>query len=309
MSGSGNFQDALARAGAVALWQKPPYPPRAEAPRHWKWTEIAPLLEQSIAETDVQSAERRVLTLVAPEFGTTAAGDRVTSVTNLSANFQILMPGEVAPAHRHSMAALRFVIQGEGATTTVDGQVCQMAPGDMVLTPAWRWHEHACAGDGDKPVIWFDLLDAPLIKQLDVVEFERPDGTLSATDAAETLRFPWNEARAALLAAVPGEDGVRRHHYTRPSGLPALDLVDCHLWHLSGDQAVQIPAANSNSVCLVIEGPGESRVGDQTFLWETRDVFSVPHGNLATYRALEGDAILFVGSDREVLRRLGHNAE
>ena len=107
----------------------------------------------------------------------------VTSVTNLSANFQILMPGEVAPAHRHSMAALRFVMQGEGATTTVDGQVCQMAPGDMVLTPAWRWHEHACAGSGDKPVIWFDLLDAPLIKQLDVVEFERPDGPLNTPNS------------------------------------------------------------------------------------------------------------------------------
>ena len=92
----------------------------------------------------------------------------------------------------------------------------------------------------------------------------------------DTLRFPWNEARAALLAAMPDEDGVRRHRYTRPSGLPALDLVDCHLWHLTGDQTVQIPAANSNSICLVIEGPGESLVGDHNFLWETRDVFSVP---------------------------------
>ena len=98
---SSDFQDALGRAGVVALWQEPPYPPRAEAPRHWKWSEIAPLLARAVDETDVETAERRVLTLVAPEFGAAAEGDRVTSVTNLSANFQILMPGETAPPHRH----------------------------------------------------------------------------------------------------------------------------------------------------------------------------------------------------------------
>ena len=303
MTKGGDFQDALARAGVVALWQAPPYPPRAEAPRHWKWAEIAPLLERAVAETDVETAERRVLTLVAPEFGRDAAGNRVTSVTNLSANFQILMPGEVAPPHRHSMAALRFVVQGAGATTTVDGQLCDMALGDMILTPAWRWHEHG--NPGNEPVIWLDLLDAPLIKQLDAVTFERPDGEIAPSDAGDDLRFPWEEAHAALLATPPDLDGIRKHRYARPTDQSALDLVDCHLWRLPADECVEIAAGPTNSICLAVEGRGVSRIGDHSFLWETRDVFSVPHGNPATFQALETEAILFVGSDREVLKRLG----
>ena len=303
---SGDFQDGLRRAGVVALWQKPPYPPRAEAPRHWKWAEIEPLLRQAVEETDVETAERRVLTLVAPEFGQDQTGDRVTSVTNLSANFQILMPGETAPPHRHSMAALRFIVQGEGATTTVDDQVCAMAPGDMILTPAWRWHEHIHPGDGDEPVIWLDLLDGPLIKQLDIVAFERPGDGFAPPSSADVVEFPWGDAIAALDAAPPDTDGIRRHRYERPGGLPALDLVDCSLWRLPAGIDIRHDASLCNSVCLAVRGRGESRVGAAQFLWETNDVFSVPHGNPVTYRALEEDTVLFVGSDREIIKRLGH---
>jgi gentisate 1,2-dioxygenase len=307
MTGAGDdFADALRRAGVVALWQQPPYPPRAEAPRHWKWAEIAPLLERAVTETDVETAERRVLTLVAPEFGATDTGDRVTSVTNLSANFQILMPGEVAPAHRHSMAALRFVVQGTGATTTVDGHIYPMAPGDMILTPAWHWHEHT---GGDEPVIWLDLLDAPLIKQLDIMSFERPDGPTDRVSPTQPLRFPWDESLAALMAAPPDEDGVRRHRYQRTGGLPALDLLDCNLWLLPSDRPVNLPAVNSNSVCLAVAGRGEAQVGKENFLWETHDVFTVPHGNPSAFRALDEGTILFVGSDCEIFKRLGHSGD
>lgn len=300
---SGDFQEGLRRAGVVALWQKPPYPPRAEAPRHWKWAEIEPLLRQAVEETDVETAERRVLTLVAPEFGQDQTGDRVTSVTNLSANFQILMPGETAPPHRHSMAALRFIVQGQGATTTVDDRVCTMAPGDMILTPAWRWHEHRGGGE---PVIWLDLLDGPLIKQLDIVAFERPGQDHTPPPADDLVEFPWAAAKAALDAAAPDADGVRRHRYERPGGLSALDLVDCSLWGLPAGVEAGREASLCNHVCFVVSGRGESRVGEAHFLWETNDVFSVPHGNPATYRALEEDTVLFVGSDREIMKRLGH---
>ena len=303
---SGDFEEGLRRAGVVALWQKPPYPPRAEAPRHWKWAEIEPLLLQAVEETDVETAERRVLTLVAPEFGRDESGDRVTSVTNLSANFQILMPGEAAPPHRHSMAALRFIVRGQGATTTVDDRVCKMAPGDMVLTPAWRWHEHVHPGGVDEPVIWLDLLDGPLIRQLDIVAFERPGDGHAPPKLDDVVEFPWADAKARLDAAAPDADGIRRHRYERPGGLPALDLVDCSLWRLPAATGVSHDASLCNSICFVAQGRGESQVGDRQFLWETNDVFSVPHGNPATYRALEEDTVLFVGSDREIMKRLGH---
>lgn len=306
-----DFAAAMAEAGVVALWQKPPYPPRAEAPRHWRWRDIRPLLDRAVEETDMETAERRVLTLVAPEFGRTdaaAEGDRVTSVTNLSANFQVLLPGETAPPHRHSMGALRFVVEGQGATTSVDNTVCEMAPGDMILTPAWTWHAHANPGTG--PVIWLDLLDAPLIKQLDIAEFERPGAATGVRDrtgdVTGPLHFPLAAARRGLAAAPPDGQGRRVWRYERQGGRPALDLVDCELWGLPADKDVATPAGAENRVCLVVDGQGESRVGESVFAWEKNDVFTVPHGNGTRHRATGGDALLFVGSDREILRRLGH---
>jgi gentisate 1,2-dioxygenase len=58
------------------------------------------------------------------------------------------------------MNALRFVIEGKGASTIVDGKDCPMEEGDLVITPGWTWHEHVHRGDA--PIIWLDALDAPM---------------------------------------------------------------------------------------------------------------------------------------------------
>src|SRR5208337_15652 len=81
---------------------------------------------------------------------------------------QIVMPGEIARAHRHSAAALRFIIEGRGGYTIVNGERIPMYPGDLVLTPNWTWH----ANDTDQPMIWLDGLDVPLVQMLEANFFE-----------------------------------------------------------------------------------------------------------------------------------------
>ena len=95
------------------------------------------------------SVERRVIRLVNPGM----AESEMTSHTILL-SFQLIQPGEVAPAHRHTMSAFRFILQGHGAYTNVDGQKMVMEDGDLILTPQGCWHEHA--HEGDENMVWID---------------------------------------------------------------------------------------------------------------------------------------------------------
>lgn len=317
------YAAALRRASVSALWQRDVYPPRGERARLWRWAEMEPLLAAAVREAaDMRATERRVLTLVNQE--TFGPDDFVTTTTNLSANFQVLMPGETAPAHRHSMNALRFVVEGEGATTTVDGKLCVMAERDMILTPAWCWHEHA--NPGRQRVIWLDLLDAPLVRQLDVVRFERgrkspppplpSDGAFAAAGFVPAelpaglrhsplFRYPWDSARKALAATAPAPDGARLLRYANvAAGGPALNLLDCYLAGLAAGRATRAYRSTSNAVCFVCEGSGVSRIGDARIAWTRNDVFTLPHGHWNSHAAGDGGAVLFIGTDREILRRL-----
>ncbi len=317
------YAAALKRASVSALWQRNVYPPRGEQPRIWRWADLEPLLTRAVTEAaDMQATERRVLTLIQQDvFG---ADDYVTTTTNLSANYQVLMPGETAPCHRHTMNALRFVVEGEGAVTTVDGKACPMAGRDMILTPAWCWHEHA--NPGSQRVIWLDVLDAPLIRQLDVVQFERerkkplPPLPSDAAFAAAGLvpadvpaglrhsplfRYPWTAARAALAALAPAADGSRLLRYANvANGGPALNLVDCYLAAPAAGRPTRAYRTTSNAVCFVVEGSGASRIGDARIAWARNDLFTLPHGHWISHEAAEDGSVLFIATDREILRRL-----
>jgi gentisate 1,2-dioxygenase len=260
--------------------------------------------------------ERRVLTL------TDQDADGGTT-TNLVTALQILLPGEKARPHRHTMNALRFVIEGNGASTIVDGKDCQMEEGDLVITPGWTWHEHVHRGSA--PIIWLDALDAPLHRYLGTDAFEPGpvhDLPNMPNDAAfafpnivpelgdETpqfspiFRYPWAAARDAVRAAPKWKDGSRRVRYINPiTGGSTMPLMDCYLTQIDrGTETVRF-RTTSNAVCLVCEGHGTSRVGETTVSWDAHDVFSLPHGNWITHRANE-TATLFVVTDRDALRRL-----
>lgn len=146
-----------------------------------------------------RGAERRILRLANP-----GVPER-TSTHTISVAVQYLLPGEVAPAHRHTPSAIRFMLRGEGAYTTVEGQPCRMRPGDLVITPSMTWHDHGNAGG--EPVIWLDSLDSPLVRYLENLRMEPHAEEQQATrpDVERPIHRRWEAAHAALLerAAAP----------------------------------------------------------------------------------------------------------
>ena len=221
------------------------------------------------------------------------------------------------------MNALRFVIEGSGASTIVDGKDCPMEEGDLVITPGWTWHEHVHRGDA--PIIWLDALDAPLHRYLGTDKFEPgpvhdlpnvpddsafavpnivPELSEGATPFSPVFRYPWSDARNAVRAAPTWKDGTRRVRYINPiTGGSTMPLMDCYLVQIDkGTETVRF-RTTSNAVCLVCDGSGTTKVGEDTIAWEKKDVFSLPHGNWITHKANE-TATLFLVTDRDALRRL-----
>jgi gentisate 1,2-dioxygenase len=198
-----------------------------------------------------------------------------------------------------------------------------MEEGDLVITPGWTWHEHVHRGSA--PIIWLDALDVPLHHYLGTDAFEPgpahdlpklpadgafgfanlvPDLGDEAPAFSPVFRYPWAAARAAVAAAPTSKDGSRRVRYVNPvTGGSTMPLIDCYLIQIDqGTETVRF-RTTSNAVCLVCEGRGLSRIGDDAVRWEPRDVFSLPHGNWITHRADE-TATLFLVTDRDALRRL-----
>src|SRR5437763_13701181 len=130
-------------------------PKSTAVPYLWHWRDLRPQAIRAAELVGTAQAERRVLRLSNPNLSGVASN-------TLVANIQIVMPGEIARAHRHSGAALRLIIEGQGGYTVVNGERVPMAPGDLGLTPNCSWHDHA--NDTDAPMIWLDGLDTPLVR-------------------------------------------------------------------------------------------------------------------------------------------------
>lgn len=326
---------ALAERHAQPLWDRyhriaTREPKAPDAPMAWAWRDMLPLIERASREVTMDDAERRVLLLTHPAFG-----GRVATTTNLSGGLQTLLPGEVARAHRHSLQAIRFVMSGSGAVTNVNGHACPMAEGDLVLTPAWTWHEHVHAGT--ERMVWFDGLDLPLLSHLDSVFFEiagtdavvfdppptRPsiaptDMVLLEPDPAvtgDTARpnpycYSWSRALAALEGAPPAADGSRWLRYVdgRSHGA-VLPTLDCYLLQCAQGRSTLPTRSTSNAICVVVRGHGSSQVGDTTLAWSEHDVFTVPHWNWSSHSATSDDAVLFLMTDREFLASMGYLRE
>ncbi len=315
------IRQAWRDANVTPLWETTAHRPADTTPRayHWKWRVLRPLIDQAIEVTGMENAERRVLALTNPD----AIGGRNTT-TNLNGYLQVLMPGEsrVRP-HRHTPNALRFVLEGGGATTEVDGKRCPMAEGDLIITPGMSWHAHSHAGSA--PIVWFDALDVPLHQYLGTAVFEPgppknlPEPTDDAAFAVPNIvpelqapasyspvfRYPWAASVAALAAAPLARDGARKIRYVNPmTGGSVMALLDCSMTRIAAGTETIPYRTTSNAVGVVVEGTGTSRVGNETFAWQPKDIFSMPHGNWISHSCDSGSATLFVVSDREVLRRL-----
>jgi len=294
--------DPWTEAHVRPLWEIPQAHSDAH-PEHratlWPWRTMRPLVDRACDLASPAVAERRVLSLIAPD----AAPGQFHTITNLNAGLQIILPGEVARPHRHSMDALRFVLDGDGAVTRVDGTDAPMMRGDLVLTPGWSWHEHW--HDGDAPIVWLDVLNVHTHLNLDTFRFEPgPPRDVPAPVPGAMLRYPLAEMQRTLAGMPPGPDGSRRARYVNPlTGGPVMPLLDCWMLRLEAGVRTVPFLTSAHAICTVVSGRGTTGIGTGGVSWETNDIFTLPHDTWIAHRADETSELCIV-SDREVYRRL-----
>lgn len=321
--------------GVGQLWRHlgelfPAEPAARPVPFHWDYAALRPYALHFAETLPIEEAQRRVLMLINPGLRAEAA-----TVTGLYAGIQILLPGEQAQAHRHTSNAFRFIIEGSGAYTTVDGERVHMHPGDLLLTPGWHWHDHYHEGDG--PMMWLDGLDFPLVNYLDAGFFELypdtaqkrlvPDDVSRAQFIHGRLNpawlsphglsspignYPWAETERAfesMADRVEGSDvdGVVLE-YTNPwTGGPVMPTVSCRVHKLTPGFRGRPRRHSAGTILHVVRGEGSTLVGGQELSWRDKDILVVPPW--ATYEHRNGsateDAVLFSYSNEPVVRALG----
>jgi gentisate 1,2-dioxygenase len=325
------FHAKLPLHAVRALWRArglmKPAPERRARPHLWRYADVAPLLHEAGEVVSAAEAERRVLMLMNPGLGGEAA-----ATANLYAGLQLVLPGEVAPKHRHVAAAIRFVVEGDGAYTAVNGEKTIMRPGDLVLTPNWAWHDHG--NNTDRPMIWLDGLDIPLVNKLDVPFFENPGEERQELTRADdvsarayatsrlspawerweqryapVVNYPWLQTERVLREAMRDStgspyDGVM-FHYTNPiDGGPPLPTMGCSIQLLSAGRHTEAHQHTPSAVYHVVRGYGASIVDGQRLEWGPRDTFAVPGWATHEHVAGDEDAVLFSFTDAPVLRAL-----
>lgn len=291
---------AWSEAHVRPLWQMPLAPIGANAAHLWEWRTLEPLVREALDITSPSAVERRVLSLVGPG----AVGDEFHTTTNINAGLQILKPGESARPHRHSMNALRFIIKGTGATTTVNGKVCTMDEGDLLITLGRAWHEHQHLGD--TPIVWLDVLDVALHLYFGTDRFEPgPARDVPQQANAVAFHYPLADAIAAVRNAPRTPDGTRRFRYINPgTGGTVMPALDSYLVALDPNVDTVPFRTTANAVCAVVSGSGSTKAGNSQFSWQQWDVFSLPHGQWVEHRAQGEDTFLFLVTDRDIYRRL-----
>jgi gentisate 1,2-dioxygenase len=325
------FYDRLGPLNLSPLWEKlhnlvTAQPQSPCLPHIWHYREVRPHLMQAGGLITAMEATRRVLILENPGFP-----GQATITGSLFAGLQLILPGEVAPAHRHTQSALRFIIEGSGAYTAVDGERTTMQPGDFVITPSWTWHDHG--NDSGEPMVWLDGLDIQLVKLLgasfaegnpdETQPVSRPEGDSFAryghnllpvdwkpeVKTSPVFNYPYVRSREALAAlAKNGEPDPYHGHklrYVNPaSGESAMPTIGTFLQLLPTGFASRPYRSTDAAVYVCVEGRGETRIGETVLRWEPRDIFVVPGWTAHTHNA-DSEAVLFSFSDRPVQQMLG----
>jgi gentisate 1,2-dioxygenase len=324
------FYRRIAPSNLKPLWEVldvlvPEHPQPKCQPVQWKFKDLrAPLLEAGQL-ISAKEATRRVLMLENPAFPNEA---RITN--SLYAGVQLLNPGEVAPAHRHTQSALRFILEGRKAFTSVDGERAWMEPGDLILTPSWTWHDHG--SESSEPMIWLDGLDIPIMQLLDTGFCEsypsdqhpslRGEGDAQARYGANMLpadyqpksqtspvfHYPYKRTREALermsQSGVDAYQGVRMKYINPATGGHAMPTIATFMQLLPKGFSGKPIRATDATVYVCVEGAGKTFVGDQQFEWGPNDIFVAPSWSPVRHIA-DRDSYLFSYSDRVVQEKLG----
>jgi gentisate 1,2-dioxygenase len=325
------YYERIARHGLTPLWEVlgalvPPQPRTPVVPALWRYADVRDAVMEAGRVISAEEAERRVLILENP-----ALRGQSCITQSLYAGLQLILPGEVAPAHRHAQSALRLVLDGEGAYTAVDGERTTMRRGDFIITPAWTWHDHG--NDGDQPVVWLDGLDIPLVRFLDAGFAEKSDATVqqpvrpegdalaryganmlpvdfrqTPSEPTRVFVYPYARTRAALRDVARGTPdphlGFKQRFVNPATGASPMPTIGAFAQWLPAGFETRPYRSTDGTVVVCLEGDGEASVGDAHWRFAENDVFVVPSWHTLTLR-VQRDTLLFSYSDRPVQQVLG----
>ncbi|NMF99319.1 cupin domain-containing protein [Aromatoleum toluolicum] len=327
------YRESLGAQNLVPLWPSlrsvlpPGTPARRTKPVMWSYEALRPLLMQAGELTPIEKAERRVLVLANPGHGL----EKMQASAAIYLGMQLLLPGEWAPSHKHTPNAVRMIVEGEGAYTTVDGEKCPMSRGDLILTPTGLWHEHG--HDGKEPVVWLDVLDLPLVyytetsyavegKEQEVTgtRLERnyvrggvvPSPVFSRGSARRypMLRYPWADARAALLNLAetqPEIEAVQVAYVNPENGSDCQNILGFSALMLRPGETLNLPARSPAMVFHLIEGGADVAVEENRFALSPADTCCAPGYTPVTLknRSASEPAFIFVADESPLHKKLG----
>ncbi len=329
-AGRAGFYERIAAQGMAPLWHvlhglvtETPKP--AARPAHWRYAEVRPYLMEACEIISTEESERRVLVFENPGL---PGQSRVT--TSLFAGLQIILPGEIAPAHRHVASALRFIIEGKDAYTAVAGERTMMEPGDFVITPSWTWHDHGNLSDG--PMVWLDGLDMHIVNLLSASFREgypgrthpitRPEGSATAeaghglvpidfdhtSQTTPIFNYPYRVTREALdrmsrLRAPDACHGFKMKYINPLNGGWAMPTLATAMALLPKGFKTEPYRCTAGTVFTVVEGQGRARIGDLVVDFAPHDIFVAPSWAPYTIEATS-DVVLFTYSDQGVQEKL-----
>ena len=312
-------------ANAIEPW----HPVPSCEPVLWRWADTRPAVMRALDLVNPEQAGRRVVMLVNP-------GARAISaaVGLLYTGVQIMGAGEGASAHRHAASALRFIMEGTGAYTVVDGERITLGPRDFVLTPNGTWHDHGVAADGST-CIWQDGLDIPLVNALDANSYavhpdlkQTPTRPVDASYAlhgggflqpatrwqkpySPLLKFPWDQTYEALLRAADAGlhspfDGTILDYVNPLTGGPVMPTIGASMQRLRPGEATRAHRHTGSFVYQCAKGAGHTMIDGVRFDWAERDIFVLPSWALHAHANASDteDACLFCFHDLPVLRAL-----
>jgi gentisate 1,2-dioxygenase len=326
-----DFYARLGERSTAPLWEVlgklvAPEPRPQTQPMLWQYQTVRPLLMEAGRLLTAEEAERRVLVLENPGM---KGRSQVTG--SLFAGLQLILPGEVARCHRHVASALRFIIEGTGAYTSVEGERTEMRPGDFILTPSWMFHDHG--NSGDEPVVWLDGLDVPMVNLFDTSFAGHP--TVSAQPASveagssrarygtnmlpvdyapsspssPLFAYPYSRSRE-VLDVMRRTDPVHPCHGTKMrfinpvTGGHPMPTIAAFMQLLPAGFRGEPYRATDATVYAAVEGRGVTTIGQTRFEWGPRDIFVIPSWVPVSHQA-DAESVLFSMSDRAAQQALG----
>ncbi|NBS56621.1 MAG: gentisate 1,2-dioxygenase [Betaproteobacteria bacterium] len=329
------FYNRLDKDNLTALWEVlhalvPPTPISGCVPALWKYKNIRPYIMESGSLITAAEAIRRVLILENPGLRGQSCITR-----SLYCGLQLILPGEVAPSHRHTQSALRFIVEGTGAYTAVDGERTMMHPGDFIITPSWTWHDHG--NPGTEPVVWMDGLDIQIVQFFGAQFMEtypeaeqpvtKPEGNASVrygnnmvplgpvptSKTSPIFNYPYERSRATLESLSRNQDvdachGWKMQFINPLTGGFAMPTIGAFIQLLPRGFKSAPYRSTDGTIYSVAEGTGTVRIGEESFAFEPRDTFVVPSWQPVRFET-DSDAVLFSYSDRPAQIALGLHRE